>query len=242
MEKWTVRHSGSIVVALVAVVVIAGVLFLALRTTASVPSAPQRVHAIAGDGTATLRWSPPPTDGGAGVEHYTVVSRPDARRCTTTATSCIVKALRNGTAYTFTVVAENAVGTGPASRASNAVTPLAVSSACWSLDASPIVALAPAVRSVVTQYYVAKHLGPVTFHNDQEWVLNVVQQSTGVHYCQNPDGSKSGYVGSVPATATAAVMVEATHKPYPVTESPTNFVTVARLSTGWKVVAEGTGP
>jgi hypothetical protein len=153
-----------------------------------------------------------------------------------------VKGLTNGTSYTFTVVAKNAAGNGPASSASNAVTPVAVLSACWSLDTSPTAPLAPAVRVVVTQYYATKHLGPVTFNKNQEWVLNGAQQSKGVHYCKNPDGSKSGYVGSVPANAIAAVMVEATHKPYPVTGSPTHFVTVAKLPTGWKVVAEGTGP
>ena len=70
----------------------------------------------------------------------------------------------------------------------------------------------------------------------------MAQQSKGVHYCKNPDGGKSGYVGSVPPSATAAVMVEVTHKPYSVTGSPTHFVTVAKLASGWKVVREGTGP
>ena len=39
------------------------------------------------------------------------------------ATSVTVSGLTNGTTYTFTVAATNAVGTGPASAASNAVTP-----------------------------------------------------------------------------------------------------------------------
>lgn len=233
------RVASAVVVVLI---VIAGVLVYVLRTTSSLASAPQSVHATGGDASATLRWSPPSSDGGAAIESYTATSKPDGQTCTTASTSCTIKGLTNGTSYTFTVVAMNASGTGPASSVSNAVTPVVALSACWSLDTSPTAPLAPAVRMVVTQYYVVKHLGPVTFHKNQEWVLNVVEQSKGVHYCKNPDGSKSGYVGSVPASATAAVMVEATHKPYPVVGSPTHFVTVAKLPTGWKVVAEGTGP
>jgi len=39
------------------------------------------------------------------------------------ATSKTVTGLKNGTTYTFTVKAVNAVGTGPASTSSNAITP-----------------------------------------------------------------------------------------------------------------------
>jgi len=242
MSETNWQRPAAISAVLIVLLVVVGVLIYSLRTMTSLTSAPRSVHATAGDASATLRWSSPSSDGGAAIESYTVTSQPDDRTCTTAATLCTVKGLTNGTSYTFTVVAKNAGGTGPASSVSNAVTPVAALSACWSLDTSPTATLAPAVRTVVTQYYATKHLGPVTFHQNQEWVLNVAQQSMGVHYCKNPDGGKGGYVGSVPASATAAVMVEATHKPYPVTGSPTHFVTVAKLPTGWKVVAEGTGP
>jgi Fibronectin type III domain len=43
------------------------------------------------------------------------------------ATSTTITALTNGTSYTFKVTATNAIGTGPPSAASNAVTP----SAAW---------------------------------------------------------------------------------------------------------------
>ena len=88
-----------------------------------------------------------------------------------------------------------------------------------------------------------KHLTPITIVNRRETVLNVKVQRVGVHYCANPGGGKSGYVGAVPKNALAAVMVYVRHKPYPVTNSPASFVTLARMPvTGWKVVSEGTGP
>ena len=242
MSETNWQRPAAISAMLIVLIVVVGVLIYSLRTTTSLPSAPESVHATAGGASAALSWSSPSSDGGAAIESYTATSQPGDRTCTTATTSCTVKGLTNGTLYTFTVVAKNAAGNGPASSVSNAVTPVAILPACWSLDTSPTAPLAPAVRAVVTQYYATTHLGPVTFYKNQEWVLNVSQQSKGVHYCKNPDGGKSGYVGSVPANATAAAMVEATHKPYPVTGSPTHFVTVAKFPVGWKVVAEGTGP
>ena len=242
MSETNWRRPAAITAMLIVLIVVVGVLIYSLRSTTSLPSAPESVHATAGDASAALSWSPPSSDGGAAIESYTATSQPGGQACTTATTSCTVKNLTNGTSYTFTVVAKNSAGTGAASSASNAVTPVAVLPACWSLSTSPTAPLAPAVKAVVTQYYDAIHLGPVTFYKNQQWVLNVAEQLKGVHWCANPDGGKSGYTGSVPANATAAVMVQVTHKPYPQTNAPTHFVTVAQLPAGWKVVAEGTGP
>lgn len=96
---------------------------------------------------------------------------------------------------------------------------------------------------MVTKYYSEKHLTPITISKNQEMVLDVKEQSVGVHSCENEGGGVGGYVGAVPLTATAAVMVYVQHKPYPTTQTPSNFVTLAQIpGTGWTVVAEGTGP
>jgi hypothetical protein len=92
------------------------------------PGAPTAVTAAAGDTTATVTWVPPADDGGSVITGYTVTSAPEDKTCTTTgALTCDVTGLTNGTAYTFTVVAANAVGVGPASAASAAITPAAAS-------------------------------------------------------------------------------------------------------------------
>ena len=90
------------------------------------PGPPTDVAGIAGNQRVTVSWTAPP-DNGSPITSYYVSANDAVHSCTaTTTTSCTVRGLTNGTAYTFTVTATSAVGTGPASAASLAVTPAAV--------------------------------------------------------------------------------------------------------------------
>ncbi|MEM9466732.1 MAG: fibronectin type III domain-containing protein [Actinomycetota bacterium] len=96
-------------------------------TPLPVPDAPTSVSATAGNGQATVSWAAPADAGGAAITAYTATASPGGARCSTTgATSCTVIGLTNGTGHTFTVTATNAIGTGPASTPSTAVTPVGV--------------------------------------------------------------------------------------------------------------------
>lgn len=95
-------------------------------TTAAVPGAPTGVTTTRGDEEVVVSWIAPSDVGGAPLLRSTATATPGGATCTATApaTSCTVTGLTNGTAYTFTVVAENAVGTGPSSDASSPASPV----------------------------------------------------------------------------------------------------------------------
>ena len=97
-------------------------------TPTAAPDAPWATSALAGDGSVTVSWSVPPSDGGSTVTAYTVSASPGGATCTSAApaTSCVVSGLSDGTTYTFTVTATNGVGTSGPSGASAPVTPAAV--------------------------------------------------------------------------------------------------------------------
>src|SRR5262249_32633770 len=91
----------------------------------------------------TVKWSAPP-DGGATITSYTVTPYigTEAQAPTTVqdnppSTETTITGLTNGAAYTFVVTATNAIGTGPESDPSEAVTPATIPDAPPAVPASP---------------------------------------------------------------------------------------------------------
>jgi hypothetical protein len=95
-------------------------------TPATVPGAPTAAVATRGNVSASVAFTAPASTGGSAITGYTVTSSPGSFTATGASSPLNVTGLTNGTSYTFTVTATNAVGTGAASTASTAVTPATI--------------------------------------------------------------------------------------------------------------------
>ena len=91
---------------------------------ATVPDVPASLSATAGNAQVTVSFTVPTNDGGFAITGYTVTSNPGSVTATGSTSPITVTGLANGTSYTFTIHATNAVGNSGESDLTNEVTPL----------------------------------------------------------------------------------------------------------------------
>ena len=111
--------------------------------TATVPTAPQSLAATGGNGSVSLSWSAPSSNGGSPITSYNVYrsTSPGGEGSTplktnVTGTTFNDLTVTNGTKYYYTVAAVNAVGTSPQSNEANATPQATVPSVPTGLVAS----------------------------------------------------------------------------------------------------------
>lgn len=85
------------------------------------PDPPILNAALPGNGQVMLVWQRPENDGGADITLYTATASPGGQYCTGTGSVCTITGLENGTTYSFTVQAGNAVGNSAPSNALSAM-------------------------------------------------------------------------------------------------------------------------
>ena len=131
-----------------------------------------------GDKSVALSWTAPNSDGGSPITGYVVTPYLNGTAQTpiktnSTATTYTVTGLTNGTTYTFTVAASNAIGTGSPSTASAAVTPTPPSP-----PGAPTAVQATASDAAVNLSWTAPASdggSPVTGYRITPWVGGVAQ-------------------------------------------------------------------
>ncbi len=87
-----------------------------------VPGAPTAVSASPGSEKADVSFTAPTWNGGSAITGYTVTASPGGATTACSGSPCEITGLTAEQSYTFTVTATNAVGTGPASSPSSAIT------------------------------------------------------------------------------------------------------------------------
>ena len=185
----------------------------AITPVASTPNAPTAVSAVAGRGQAVVSFTAPGNNGGSTITGYTVTSSPGGFAASGAGSPITVTGLTNGTSYTFTVTATNAVGTGAASSASAAVTPATVPGAPMAVSAvggnrqAVVSFTAPAINggAAITGYTVTSSPGGVTASGASS-PITVTGLTNGTSYTFTVAATNVAGTGAA-STASAAVLL-----------------------------------
>lgn len=161
---------------------------------AVVPGAPASPVATAGDTQASIAFVAPSNIGGSLITSYTVTVNPaDVAPVLGASSPIVVTGLTNGVAYTFTVTADNVAGTGPASVASNSITPAATQTITFAnpgaqnfgttptLTATSDSGLTPTFTSSTTSVCTITSGGALAFRTAGTCTINADQAGNGTY-------------------------------------------------------------
>ncbi|GEM_PF-742544 len=199
----------------------------------TVPGMPTGTTAVAGNGQATISFTPPANNGGSPITKYIVTSQPDGITAEGTTGSITVTGLTNGTAYTFTVVAVNSAGDSPASAPTTSVTPTGTAGApsaplnviAVAGNGEATISFAPPANtggSEITGYKVISQPGGITVSGTKS-PITITGLSNGTVYTFSVIATNS--VGDSPASASSISVTPTAPAGSP--GAPTNVTAVA---------------
>lgn len=169
---------------------------------ASVPNAPTIGTATGGNASASVAFTAPAIDGGSAITGYTAISTPGSFTGTGTSSPVSVSGLTNGTPYTFTVHATNAIGNSAESAASNSVTPTGTY-ATFDATAKNVNITLPtsltATSSSASSFSVLANQGKTTGKHVFE--MNASAGSTGIYFGFSNNNGANAQNGQVGGTA-----------------------------------------
>jgi hypothetical protein len=170
-----------------------------------VPEAPVVGTVTAGDAQASVTFSAPASNGGADITSYTVTAFPDGITASDNASPITISGLTNGTAYTFTVKANNAAGAGAESASSATVTPQHIALISWETPSDIVYGTALSTNQLNAT---ADIPGTFTYVPSEGSVLNAGnEQNLTVRFTPtdanaNIESSKSASINVTPAELT----------------------------------------
>ena len=192
------------------------------------PAAPTGVTATAGDQQASVFWTSPTDDGGTPLVSYTITPIGPGGPLTPTVvagtvTAAVVTGLVDGTSYTFSVTADNAVGSS-ATAVSGSVTPTAPPPMATAPDAPtlPTATVGPGASQVTVSWAPPGSDGgsPVT-----SYTLTELNGATVVSSWELPATATSQLVTGLTAGTTYTFSIVATNSVGPSIAAATSPIT-----------------
>jgi hypothetical protein len=150
------------------------------KMISTVPGTPTISNVVAGNGQATISFTPPTSNGGSPITLYTVTSS-SGRNAVGYFSPIIMTNLLNGTSYTFTVKASNYVGASAASAISNSVLVGSTTTTTAQGNITPVVA-PPTISAYIPLSRISSGAGNILVPANQVFAnINGITGTVSVH-------------------------------------------------------------